>query len=146
MRIQLLRAAGVVSLVALALAVAFVPHLAGAQTGGPTANFHAIDTDGDAKLDRSELSAAAGRDFARLDADRDGYLTRGELAKTRSTSLYLPFPGRFSSAAAFSAADTDGDGKIDKREYEAAVVRAYLACDRNHDGTLEVSDLRHCSL
>jgi len=148
MRMQFLGKSFVAARVALMLPLALVPSVATAQgnAASATAGFHAIDTDGDAKLDRAELTAAAGRDFGRLDVDGDGFLTRAELAKTRSTSLLLPFPGRFSSAAAFSAADTDGDGKIDKREYEAAVVRAYLACDRNHDGTLEVSDLRHCRL
>jgi Ca2+-binding EF-hand superfamily protein len=148
MRIPFLHTVRLASQLAAACSVALAqpPSIASAQgnAANAIAGFHAIDTDGDAKLDRRELTAAAGRDFDRLDLDRDDFLTRSELAKTRSTSLLLPFPGRFGSAAAFAAADTDRDGKIDKHEYEAAVVRAYLACDRNHDGTIELSDLRHC--
>jgi hypothetical protein len=109
-------------------------------------NFRTIDTDGDAKLDRRELAAAARRDFDRLDIDRDGYLTRGELAQTRGKTLLLPFPGRLSTQNAFMAADTDHDRKIDRHEYEIAVVRAYMRCDRNRDSTIEVSDLRHCAM
>ena len=72
-------------------------------------------------------------------------MTAAELANARSDKLLLPFPGRFSTAAAFAAVDTDHDRKISEQEYETAVVRAYLACDANHDGTIELSDLRRCS-
>jgi Ca2+-binding EF-hand superfamily protein len=131
---------------AVAFCMGISTNLASAHLSAPTANFRAIDTDRDSKLDRTELRAAAGRDFDTLDVDRDGFLTGDELAKTRRKTLLLPFPGRFASAAAFTAADTDRDRKIDKGEYTTAVVRAYMRCDRNRDGTIEISDLRTCSL
>jgi Ca2+-binding EF-hand superfamily protein len=136
------------SLAMIAVSVAAVGARASAQphTQSAISSFHAIDTDRDAKLDRRELTAAAGRDFDKLDVDRDGYLTGSELTRTRDKRLFLPFPGRFASAAAFAAADTDRDRKIDKHEYEVAVVKAYMRCDRNRDGTIEISDLRTCSL
>jgi Ca2+-binding EF-hand superfamily protein len=120
------------------------PAAAAMNSASALANFRAIDTDRDAKLDRHELTVAAAKDFDRLDVDHDGYLTATELRRTRSKMLLLPFPGRFASAAAFATADTDRDDNIDKHEYEAAVVKAYLSCDSNHDGTIEVSDLRRC--
>jgi Ca2+-binding EF-hand superfamily protein len=131
----------------VAICAAAFPLVTFAQmnTATATANFHSIDTDHDAKLDRHELLTAAGRDFDRLDIDHDGYLTHRELYETRNRSLLLPFPGRFESSAAFAAADTDRDMKIDKHEYETAVVEAYMKCDRNRDETIELSDLRHCS-
>ncbi len=130
--------------VAAALCSGLTASIAQVQGASAITNFRAIDTDGDAKLNRAELTAAADRDFARLDVDHDGYLTRGELTRTGSKTLLLPFPGRFSSQAAFSAADTDHDRKIDRHEYESAVVGSYMRCDRNHDNTIELSDLRRC--
>ena len=125
-----------------------LPHTARAHDDARIgiADFRTIDTDRDAKLDRHELLAAASRDFDRLDVDRDGYLTRGEIKRTHSASLLLPLPGRLSSVRTFAAADTDHDEKIDRHEYEVAIVNAYMTCDRNHDGTIKVSDLRHCRL
>jgi hypothetical protein len=138
-----LRALATIAVCAFA---AGAPANAQLHTQSAISSFHTIDTDGDAKLDRRELTAAAGRDFDTLDVDRDGYLTGSELTRTRDKRLLLPFPGRFASAAAFAAADTDRDQKIDKHEYEVAVVKAYMRCDRNRDGTIEISDLRTCSL
>ncbi len=115
------------------------------DTSSAIAGFRAIDTDRDAKLDRRELAAAARLDFKHLDLHKNGFLTAAELANARSDKLLLPFPGRFSTATAFAAVDTDHDRKISEQEYETAVVRAYLACDANHDGTIELSDLRRCS-
>lgn len=116
------------------------------QHRAATSDFRTIDTDADARLDRRELAAAAGRDFDRLDVDRDRYLTRDEVRRTHGATLLLPLPGRLSTRNAFAAADTDRDRKIDKREYVATIVRAYMRCDGNRDGTIEVSDLRHCRL
>ncbi len=135
-----------VALIAIGVGVACAADSAPAQTQRAMSAFGAIDSDHDSKLDRGELAAAAGKDFDRLDVDRDGYLTRDELARTRSKTLLLPFPGRLSTAAAFAAADTDHDRKIDKREYQRAVVAAYMRCDRNRDGTIELSDLNHCRM
>jgi Ca2+-binding EF-hand superfamily protein len=115
-----------------------------AQTRSAISDFHVIDTDHDRKLDRHELAAAAAHDFERLDIDHDGYLTHGELDRTRDVSLLLPVPGHLNAKLAFAAADTDRDHKIDQHEYVHAIVAAYMSCDRNHDGTIEVSDLRHC--
>jgi hypothetical protein len=88
---------------------------------------------------------AAGRDFDRLAAGR-GALTRDQLARARGGALLLPVPARYSTAAVFKLDDTDHDAKIDKREYEHAVAAAYMRCDANRDGTIEIADLRHCSL
>ncbi len=115
------------------------------NTSAATRSFATIDTDGDGKLNRVELNAAAGRDFDRLDVDHDHYLTASELKAAHDVKLLLPLPGRLESPAAFMAADSDHDAKIDKHEYQAAIVRAYLKCDANRDGTIELSDLRRCS-
>jgi Ca2+-binding EF-hand superfamily protein len=123
-----------------------VASTAQAPSSSAMSGFRTIDSDHDLKLDKRELTAAAGRDFDRLDIDHDGYLTSAELKRTRDTKLLLPLPGRLSSASAFAAADTDRDNKIDKREYTHAIVQAYLACDRNADGTIEMSDLKRCAL
>lgn len=134
--------------VATAVLALMVPVASQARAPASTAmsRFNTIDSDHDAKLDKHELTAAAGRDFGLLDVDHDGYLTSAELKRTRDMNLLLPLPGHLVAASAFAAADTDHDGRIDRREYEHAIVKAYLACDANADGTIEMSDLKHCAL
>jgi hypothetical protein len=117
-----------------------------ARAAGVMPDFGTIDTDSDKRLDRRELGVAASLDFERLDVEHHGYLTRAEFAKTRSAKLLLPFPGRVGTTAAFTAADTNRDGTVDKREYTRAVVRAYLGCDRERAGTIGIDDLRHCRM
>jgi len=134
------------ALVAVLAAPAAYPAGAQPNTANATSAFKKIDTDGDGKLDRKELTVAAGLDFDKLDVDHDGSLTLAELQKTHDRGLLLPFPKHLDTATAFAAVDTDRDHKIDKTEYETAVVNAYMSCDRNHDGTIELSDLKHCSL
>ncbi len=134
--------------VAATVLASMLPLASAAQTASSSAmsGFRTIDSDHDAKLDKAELGAAAGRDFDRLDVDHDRYLTQAELKRVRGPKLLLPLPGHLGTASAFAAADTDHDRKIDKREYERAIVQAYLTCDRNADGTIEMSDLKYCAL
>jgi|GEM_PF-3321341 len=117
-----------------------------AQAAAHVPDMGTIDTDSDKRLDRHELGVAAALDFERLDADRDGYLTRAEFARKRNVKLLLPFPAHLGTAAVFATADADRDGKLDKREYARAVVAAYLGCDRNRGGTIAIGDLRRCGL
>jgi hypothetical protein len=47
----------------------------------------AIDTDGDNRLSREEMQAEFGREFDRLDKDRDGAVTHAELLTVRNPRL-----------------------------------------------------------
>jgi hypothetical protein len=49
-----------------------------------------VDTDGDNRITLGELQAAMARVFARLDADKDGFVTRKECLTIRSMAPRAP--------------------------------------------------------
>jgi Ca2+-binding EF-hand superfamily protein len=67
-----------------------------------------VDKDGDGKLSRDEFLAV----FDRLDADKDGFVTKEETAAMAGRIREL-------SAKRFQAMDKDGDGKVSLEELAA---------------------------
>lgn len=73
---------------------------------------------------------AAKRLFERYDTDKDGVITKAEIAEVQ--------------AADFAAADTNGDGEVSLEEFKAAflersndrMIRAFQRLDRDGDGTV----------
>lgn len=51
-----------------------------------------VDTDGDNRITLAELQAAMARVFARLDVDKDGFVTRKECLTIRSMAPRAPDP------------------------------------------------------
>ena len=78
--------------------------------------------------------ARAGQFFDRLDADKDGRITREEADQFR--------------ANVFSSIDSDGDGKISQAEYTAHRIKKaeeraqshFARLDGNNDGALESNE------
>jgi hypothetical protein len=72
-------------------ALGYIEYSGWAQTwlGSPTAlpGPFAIDADGDNRLSTAEIAAEFGRQFVRLDADRDGAVTHSELLTIRNPRL-----------------------------------------------------------
>ncbi len=94
--------------------------------------FSKADTSGDGTISAEEWSAL----FDTLDADDDGLLEAAELPAPRGmvagglpAAALAHFIGR--------GADTDGDGSVTAREWEARVA----ALDADGDGTLAASEL-----
>ncbi len=90
-----------------------------------------FDHDGDAKIARAEWPGESA-DFARLDRDHDGALTRddfdfGPHALTASPGMLL-----------FYRADRDGNGKITREEFDAL----FKKWDTGDTGFLALSDLQ----
>jgi hypothetical protein len=48
----------------------------------------------------------------------------------------------YAAGAAFEKADTNRDGKIDKKEFDGAVTSKFKQYDRNRDGVLDMSEIR----
>jgi EF hand len=69
--------------------------LATAKTsrGDPTRRFAKLDANGDGILDRGEIDARLARRFKRLDADGDGLLSRAERAAGHAKRGQSPAPG-----------------------------------------------------
>lgn len=99
--------------------------------------FKALDADGNGKLTKAEIDAARGKPMLHLiaDADKDGAVTKEELAKS-----YAGRGGRVSERI-FDALDADKDGKIGAAEWQAAGERLFARLDRNKDGNVTADDL-----
>jgi Ca2+-binding EF-hand superfamily protein len=93
--------------------------------------FHATDKNNDNFIDQSELagSAIAQDTFLRADTDHDGRLSVGEFMEIRR--------------AIFRVADIDHDDNLSFVEFELLVVMERVGwIDRNHDGRIELSELK----
>jgi len=106
-----------------------------AEWKGNDVGFAMLDANGDGVLSGAELAPAGGdpavqdpaAEFARLDRNHDGYLTRDEWTDT---------------AANFKRRDHNGDGRITRDEFlnldreTLRRERLFRFLDKNHDGRI----------
>lgn len=112
--------------------------MAGSQ-GGPgyevyLREFNAIDSDGDGLVSRDELLRFSGQLHYDIDADRDGYVTAGEIMASD------PGIGIETAQRRMAPIDTDMDGRITISE-SYAVVNALMRFDRDLDGHLSLLEV-----
>jgi hypothetical protein len=93
----------------------------------PTPRFRAIDTNGDGQIDRAEFHRHATDEFSSRDRDKDGYLTKGELAEVTDEAI--------------RAADGDSDGRLTVIEYMNQRLKEFSDADRNRDGVLTQAEV-----
>ncbi len=100
--------------------------------------FKALDVSGDGKLTAAEYrsGAAKPRFLLLADANRDGVLTKDEVAKN-----FAERGGAFRDRL-FERIDADKDGKITAAEWKAAGDRLFGRLDRNNDGLVELGESR----
>ncbi len=87
-----------------------------------------FDLDHDGKLSLAEAKSAAAYRFDKLDHDKDGTLSRKELAKRVG-------------ASEFKKANADSDDTLDKAEYLKLVEDQFKAADKDSEGTLDKAEL-----
>jgi hypothetical protein len=87
------------------------------------------DKDSDKTLDWTEVEAAAGTRFDKLNKDADGTLDSKEVK-----GVIGP--------ATFKAAVPDNDGTLSKTEYLALVKKLFAQADADKDGTISAKELR----
>lgn len=104
------------------------------------------DTDGDGRVSREEAVAAAtertNKWFDKLDADKDGYVTKEEMAKSRENRRAAM---REKMDEHFKAVDLNGDGQLSLDEVQAKAPRLaerFNDLDKNKDGQLSKDELR----
>jgi len=102
------------------------PH---AETAQPNW-FRSLDADKSGAITLAELHRARWGRFARLDANRDGFLDRAEL---KSNAQWL---GRFQWY------DQNGDARISISEFEAKGRARFVAMDRDGDGRVTIDEIR----
>jgi Ca2+-binding EF-hand superfamily protein len=109
----------------------------------------AADTDGNGSISRAEAEASkswvAGQ-FDKLDADKDGQLTRDEMKAARKEGHERM---REHAVERFRTADANGDGGIDLAEAQTGMPKLaekFSTVDANNDGKVtpaELKALRH---
>jgi len=87
-----------------------------------------FDKDGDGRVPVEDLVGRAAERADEIDADGDGFITREEMDAYREA--------RREDMQAMRFPDRNGDGVVDRAEYEAAARERFDKLDANGDGVL----------
>ena len=104
---------------------------------------HAADRDGDRRLSRDELPAALRDRFRDIDPNGDGYLDldeAGVLDERRNHPRESEEPQHASMVGTVRLMDTDGDGRLQKREAPLRLQAVFEQLDANGDGAIDADE------
>ncbi|MAS94140.1 MAG: hypothetical protein CMO55_13170 [Verrucomicrobiales bacterium] len=121
----------------------------GKGPGGPKGNpgelFQRADKNSDGKLTEDELPAEVWSRISRLDSDKDGAVTKEEVAagrpEGRPGSAEGPGKGKGKGADFLKRADKNGDGDISKDEVPEQAWERMSRMDKDNDGVLTKEEM-----
>ena len=114
-------------LIAGALALGFAMPVAAQMPQGP--------------ISRADFLAVSKAQFAGLDTNHDGVVTKDELVAAM-TARFGSAPPQAIVDRIFAGLDTNGDGKATADEVEKHGEERFDKWDTNHDGTLSTEELQ----
>ena len=92
-------------------------------------------------ISRADFLAHGKAQFAALDANHDGVVTKDELAALL-TQQFGGTPPQAIVDRIFATLDTNGDGKATADEVDKHTAERFDQWDTNHDGTLSTEELQ----
>jgi Ca2+-binding EF-hand superfamily protein len=136
---------------ALTLAVFAAAALSTAATAqttnapAPMFDFAAIDSDKDGSITKEEMAAYHAAQIALADTDKDGFLSPAELAAHHQAAM----AGRGEDRAArmIKRLDSDGDGALSLAEaQEGPNARMFARLDRDDDGVISADEATNAKM
>jgi Ca2+-binding EF-hand superfamily protein len=108
--------------------------------------FRQLDTNGDRKLEFSEIQAARARLFDRMDANHNGFLDPGEMKTAVERAKASRQGGSHMQLADLAQRrtemDRNRDGRISRDEFAAFITDRFVKADANGDRALSRRELR----
>ncbi|TCR71455.1 EF-hand domain-containing protein [Rhizobium sp. BK376] len=108
--------------------------------------FRELDTNGDHKLEFSEIEAARARLFDRLDVNRNGILDPQEIQAAVESAKSAKGAGAGMQLADLqlrkAMMDRNGDGKISRDEFASFIPDGLIKADADGDQALSLRELR----
>lgn len=98
---------------------------------------------GQRPITRAEVSATARKQFAEMDANRDGTVSPAEFERYREIQNAQPDQGRgltHIGRSWFDKCDTDGDGRVSQAEAVARPLGLFDMADVNRDGVASLNE------
>lgn len=98
---------------------------------------------GQRPISRAEVASTAKKQFAEMDIDRNGSVSRDEFERYRAIQNAQPDRGRgltHIGRSWFDKCDTDGDGKVSLAEAQARPLGLFDMADANRDGRASLAE------
>lgn len=106
--------------------------------------FDRVDINNDGRITLQEAQAFRNARFQRMDANNDGQVTQAEMQEARSKRrAQRAERSRDRMAKRFEKTDTNGNGALDRAEFERMAAERFARMDVNGDGAVTRDEIRN---